>query len=112
MAKAKLRDRIRQLKAHLQRAGAGQRQMEIRNQQRQQRREDIAIPVDEEVHAGEDDDRAVEAEGTKTFHFRRRNLRSTISMASLNSSIRSTHAVAASVSNAMAIVTPRRRICH
>ena len=38
MPETQLRDRIRQLKAHLQRPGAGERQVEIGDEQREQRR--------------------------------------------------------------------------
>jgi hypothetical protein len=44
---AELRHRVRELEAHLQRARSGQREIQVGNEQRQQRREDVPVAVDE-----------------------------------------------------------------
>ena len=62
VAERQLRNRVGQLETHLQRAGGGQREIEIRDEQRQQRREDVAVAVEEEVRAGQQQDGAVQSE--------------------------------------------------
>ena len=50
---------------------AGQRQVQLRDEQRQQRREDVAVAVDEEVRAGQQQDGRVQAERPDAARHRR-----------------------------------------
>ena len=56
-AEAELRHRARQLVAHRQDADRLQRQAKLRNQQRQQRREHVAVGIDDEVRGRRRPDR-------------------------------------------------------
>ena len=62
VAERELRDRVRHLEAHLQRSGRGQRQVQLRDEQRQQRRVDVAEAVDEEMRAGHQQDCGMQSE--------------------------------------------------
>ena len=95
MAEAKLRDRVRELKAHLQRAGGREREMQVGDEQRQQRREDVAEAVDDEVRARQEQDGGMEPERTEFHRDRRPSRRATSAMPSLNSRMRSSQDAAA-----------------
>ena len=71
VAEAELRHRVGQLEAHLQRAGGGEREIEVGDEQRQQRREDVAVAVDEEVRARQQQDGAVQPERSPRTRSRR-----------------------------------------
>ena len=66
VAKAKLRDRVRELKEHLQRTCGREREVQVHDEQRQQGREDVAEAVDDEVRACEDEDGGMEP-GSRDF---------------------------------------------
>jgi hypothetical protein len=65
MSEPDLRHRRRQLEQHRQRARFGERQAELRDQQRQQRREDVAVAVDDEVDRGDEEDGGIEAQAIR-----------------------------------------------
>src|SRR5688572_20912701 len=112
VAEAKLRHGVGQLKAHLQGSGAGQRQIQIGDEQWQQRGQDVAVSINEEMRAGENDDRSVQTERAEVVYARRRNLLSTICMPSLNSRRRNSHAARASTARAAPISAATCTICH
>src|SRR5215217_1047604 len=114
VAEAKLRNRVRELKAHLQRAGTGKRQVQPRNEEGQKRREDISVAVDDEMRGRQQQNGGVKAEWVVPGLHRavRRNLRITRAIPSLNSGMRSSHAVAASTASAMAIDALSLAICQ
>ena len=55
-SESELRDRRRELEDHRERARGEQRQPELRNQQRQQRRVDVRVAVDDQVRGRDADD--------------------------------------------------------
>ena len=59
-AEPQLRHRRRHLEAHRQRADGGQRQPEMRDEERQQRRVDVVVGVDDEMGRGQGDHARVE----------------------------------------------------
>ena len=63
-SKADLRDRRRHLKAHGQCAGSDQRQAELGDEQRQQRRVDVPVAVDHHVGAGHQQDGRMESKAS------------------------------------------------
>ena len=62
MPESELGNGVRHLKAHLQHARGRERQPELRDQQRQERRIHVAVAVDEEVRAGEQQHGGVQAQ--------------------------------------------------
>jgi len=60
-----LRDGVRHLEAHLQRARREERHLQVRDEERQQRRVDVAVAVDDEVRSGQQQDGRMKAEGPR-----------------------------------------------
>ena len=90
VAEPKLRHRVRDQEAHLERAGCCQRQIEVRDQQRQKRGVDIRVAVHDEVRAREQHDRGVQSEEPAIRHAPARRLRASTAIASWNSRTRNT----------------------
>ena len=67
-AEGQLRDRVRHLEAHRDDARRLQRQVEMRDQQRQQRRVDVRIRIDDHVRRGDLPDRRVQPEPAAVRH--------------------------------------------
>ena len=97
-AEAELRDRARELVTHRQHADRLERQAQLRDQQRQQRREHVAVRVDDEVRGRRGPYRRVQSQT-----FQRRTLRkrpSTMWRASSNSCSLTAHAATESTASA------------
>ena len=111
---AELRDRVGQLEAHLQRAGGSQREVEVGDEQRQQRREDVAVAVDDEVRARQQQDGAVQSERSPPSRPVSCVIAAIVAAAEspsrtplVNSRMRSSHAAAASTVSATPIVSAK-----
>src|SRR5262245_39939682 len=111
MTEAELGHRVGHLEAHLQRSGSRKRQIELRDEQRKQRRVDVAESVDQEMSAGEQQHCRVQSE-TLPHGPARRSFRITIAAPSRNSGIRRKCAAAESTPRATAIDAASRRICR
>ena len=70
--KPELRHRAGQLVAHRQHADRLERQTQLRNQQRQQRRVHVAVGIDDEVRRRRGPDRGVQAEPLQRLNLRKR----------------------------------------
>src|SRR4030095_4293175 len=106
-----LRDGIRELKEHLQRASRCEREIQVEDEQRQQRREDVAEAVHDEVRARQDEDGGMQPERTEFHLDRRPSRRATSAIPALNSRMRSSQDATPSTTSDTPIVIDRRTIC-
>jgi len=112
VAESKLGHRIRELEAHLQCTRGRQREIQIHDEQRKQRREDVAEAVDDEMSRCQDHDRGMEPQQTGFHRIRRRlSRRDTRARYSLNSRMRSSHDAAPSTTSDTPMVMERRTTC-
>ena len=89
-----------------------QRQIQVEDEQRQQRREDVAEAVDDEMGARQHHDRGMEPEQTEFHRDRRLSRRVTSARPSLNSRMRSSHEAAPSTTSDKPMVIGKTNDLH